>query len=40
MVKNVTIEYAFDEVEFYIGMVAEEVQSFKGLIEHLHNAFQ
>ena len=28
------------EVEFYMGMVAAEDQSFEGLIDHLHNAFK
>ena len=39
LVKDFTTEHVQDEVEFYIGMVAEEDQSFKGLIEHLHDAF-
>ena len=34
------MEHAQDEVEFNMGMVAEEDQSFKGLIEHLWDAFQ
>ena len=37
---NFTVECAQDEVEFYMGMMAEEDQSFKGLIDHLHDAFQ
>ena len=32
--------HAQDEVEFYMGMVTEEDQSFKGLTEHLQDAFQ
>ena len=40
LVKDFTTEHAQDEVEFYIGMMAEEVQSFKDLIDHLHDAFQ
>ena len=40
LVKDFTAEYAWDEVEFYMGMVTEEDQSFKGPIDHLCNAFQ
>ena len=40
LVKDFTAECAQDEVEFYIGMVAEEDQSFEGLIDHLCDAFQ
>ena len=40
LVKDFTMEHAWDEVEFYMGMVAKEEQSFKGLIDHLHDAFQ
>ena len=40
LVKDFTVEHAWDEVEFYISMVAEEDQSFRGLIDHLHDAFQ
>ena len=29
-----------NKVEFYMGMVAEEQQTFEGLIQHLKNAFQ
>ena len=29
-----------NEVEFYMGMVAEEQQTFEGLVQHLKNAFQ
>ena len=39
-VKDFTTENAQDEVEFYTGMMAEEDQSFEGLINHLHDAFQ
>ena len=38
--KDFTVEHAWDEVEFYMGMVAEEDQSFKGLTDHLYDAFQ
>ena len=34
------MEHTKDEVEFYMGMVTEEEQSFKGLIDHLQDAFQ
>ena len=40
LVKDFTVECAWDEVEFYIGMMAEEDQSFVGLNDHLHDAFQ
>ena len=40
LVKDFMAECAWDEVEFYMGMMAEEDQSFKGLIDHLHAAFQ
>ena len=39
LVKDFTAECAWDEVEFYMGMIAED-QFFKGLIDLLHNAFQ
>ena len=39
LVKDFTTECAWDEMEFYMGMVAED-QSFEGLTDHLHNAFQ
>ena len=40
LIKDFTAEHAHDEVEFYMGMVAEEQQTFKGLVQHLKNAFQ
>ena len=40
LVKDFTDEHAQDEVGFYIGMVVEKDQSFEGLVEHLHDAFQ
>ena len=40
LVKDFTAECAHDKVEFYMGMVADEQQTFKGLIQHLKNAFQ
>ena len=38
--KDFTTERAQDEVEFYMGIVVEEEESFEGLIEHLHDAFK
>ena len=40
VVKDFTAEHARDEVEFYMGMVTDEQQTFEGLIQHLKNAFQ
>ena len=40
LVKDFTAECARDEVEFYMGMVADEQQTFEGLVQHLKNAFQ
>ena len=40
LVKDFTAERAHDEVEFYMGMIADEQQSFDGLVNHLKNAFQ
>ena len=40
LIKDFTAECAHDEVEFYMGMVTEEQQTFKGLVQHLENAFQ
>ena len=40
LVKDFTAKRARGEVEFYMGMVAEEDQSFEGLIDHLCDAFQ
>ena len=40
LVKDFTVECVQDEAEFYMGMVAKEYQSSKGLIDHLHDAFQ
>ena len=37
--KDFTTECALDETEFYIGEVEEEDQYFKGLVEHLCDAF-
>ena len=40
LVTDFTTECSQDEVEFYMGMVMEEDQSFRGLIEHLRDAIQ
>ena len=40
LVKDFPAERARNEVEFYMGMVADDQQSFDGLVNHLKNAFQ
>ena len=40
LVKDFTADRARDEVEFYMGMIADEQQSFDGLVTHLKNVFQ
>ena len=40
LIKDFTAECACNEVEFYMGMVAEEQQTYEDLIQHLKNAFQ
>ena len=40
LVKDFTADRAHDEVEFYMGMIVDEQQSFDGLVNHLKNAFQ
>ena len=40
LVKDFTADRARDEVEFYMGMIADEQQSFDGLVNHLKHAFQ
>ena len=40
LIKDFTAEHAHNEVEFYMGMVMEDQQTFEGLIQHLRNAFQ
>ena len=37
--QDFTAEWAWDKVEFYMNIVAEENQSLEGLIDHLHDAF-
>ena len=39
LVKDFTADRAHDEVEFYMGMIVDEQQSFDGLVTHLKNAF-
>ena len=39
LIKDFTAEHACNEVEFYMGMVTEEQQTFEGLMQHLKNAF-
>ena len=40
LIKYFTAEYAHDKEEFYIGMVAEDQQTFEDLVQHLKNAFR
>ena len=40
LVKDFPTKCAWDQAEFYMGMVAEEDQSIEGLIDHLCDAFQ
>ena len=40
LVIDFTAENACNEVEFYMGMVTENQQTFEGLVQHLKNAFQ
>ena len=40
LVKDFTAERACDEVEFYMSMIADDQQSFDGLVNHLKHAFQ
>ena len=40
LVKDFTAECAQDEVEFYMGIMTEEDQSFEGLVDHLCDTFQ
>ena len=40
LVKDFTARRACDEVEFYIGTIADDQQTFDGLVNHLKNAFQ
>ena len=40
LVKDFTADHAYDEVEFYTGMVMEDQQTFEGHMQHLKNVFQ
>ena len=40
LVKDFTAERACDDVEFYMGMIADDQKTFDGLVNHLKNAFQ
>ena len=40
LVKDFTADRAHNEVEFYMGMITDDQQSFDGLVNHLKNAFQ
>ena len=40
LVKDFTAKRAHDECEFYMGMIADDQQSFDGLVNHLKDAFQ
>ena len=40
LVKDFTAERACDEVEFYMGMISDDQQTFDGLVNHLKGAFQ
>ena len=40
LVKDFTAERAHNEVEFYMGLIADDQQTFNGLVNHLKNAFQ
>ena len=40
LVKDFTAKRAHDKVEFYMGMIADDQQTFNGLVNHLKNAFQ
>ena len=38
--KDFTAERAHNEVEFYMGMITDDQQTFDGLVNHPKNAFQ
>ena len=40
LVKDFTAERAHDEVEFYMGMITDDQQTFDDIVNHLKNAFQ
>ena len=39
LVKDFIAERAHDDVDFYMGMIADDQQTFDGLVNHLKNAF-
>ena len=39
LVKDFTAERVCDEVEFYMGMIVDDQQTFDGLVSHLKHAF-
>ena len=40
LIVDFTAEHAHEKVEFYMGMVVEDQQTFEGLVQHLKNVFQ
>ena len=40
LVKDFAAERAHNEVEFYMGMITDDQQTFDGLVNHPKNAFQ
>ena len=40
LIKDFTAEHVDNEVEFYMGMVTEDQQTFECLVQYLKNAFQ
>ena len=40
LVKDFTAERAYNEVAFYMGMIADDQQTFDGLVNYLKNVFQ
>ena len=40
LVKDFNAEDTCDEVEFYMGMITDNQQTFDGLVNHLKSAFQ
>ena len=39
LVKDFIAEHPHNEVEFYMGIIAEDQQAFDGLVNHLKSAF-
>ena len=40
LIKDFTAEHAHNDLEFYMGIIMEEQQTFEGLVPQLKNAFQ